>query len=145
MTRNYTNIDTIIGGDSDNSSGTMSKVQGGMKCVKYLLFVFNFIFWVSRHSYHRWRFSFFYSCSILKRGVSASFAIFISHGAHILRWSQRVTILYGNPDSALLFSTVYMLLSAKSARLLHLIILLKTCFRFRLLNLKLFLSPLSKV
>lgn len=25
----------------------MSKVQGGMKCVKYLLFVFNFIFWVS--------------------------------------------------------------------------------------------------
>ncbi|XP_016092074.1 tetraspanin-2-like [Sinocyclocheilus grahami] len=23
----------------------MSKVQGGMKCVKYLLFVFNFIFW----------------------------------------------------------------------------------------------------
>ncbi|XP_043097315.1 tetraspanin-2a [Puntigrus tetrazona] len=25
----------------------MSKVQGGMKCVKYLLFVFNFIFWLS--------------------------------------------------------------------------------------------------
>ncbi|KAM9409309.1 tetraspanin-2a [Pholidichthys leucotaenia] len=25
----------------------MGKVQGGMKCVKYLLFVFNFIFWVS--------------------------------------------------------------------------------------------------
>lgn len=25
----------------------MSKVQGGTKCVKYLLFVFNFIFWVS--------------------------------------------------------------------------------------------------
>ncbi|XP_067089207.1 tetraspanin-2a [Osmerus mordax] len=25
----------------------MSKVQGGMKCVKYLLFIFNFIFWVS--------------------------------------------------------------------------------------------------
>lgn len=25
----------------------MSKVQGGMKCVKYLLFFFNFIFWVS--------------------------------------------------------------------------------------------------
>uniref|UniRef100_A0A3Q4ADL3 Tetraspanin n=1 Tax=Mola mola TaxID=94237 RepID=A0A3Q4ADL3_MOLML len=25
----------------------MSKVQGGMKCVKYLLFVFNFIFWVN--------------------------------------------------------------------------------------------------
>ncbi|KAL4622460.1 tetraspanin-2 isoform X1 [Arapaima gigas] len=24
----------------------MSKVQGGMKCVKYLLFVFNFIFWL---------------------------------------------------------------------------------------------------
>lgn len=29
----------------------MSKVQGGMKCVKYLLFVFNFIFWVSRYIY----------------------------------------------------------------------------------------------
>lgn len=26
---------------------TMGKVEGGMKCVKYLLFVFNFIFWVS--------------------------------------------------------------------------------------------------
>lgn len=25
----------------------MGKVQGGMKCVKYLLFVFNFIFWLS--------------------------------------------------------------------------------------------------
>ncbi len=25
----------------------MGKVEGGMKCVKYLLFVFNFIFWVS--------------------------------------------------------------------------------------------------
>ncbi|KAL6457790.1 hypothetical protein MHYP_G00330200 [Metynnis hypsauchen] len=25
----------------------MSKVQGGMKCVKYLLFFFNFIFWLS--------------------------------------------------------------------------------------------------
>ncbi|XP_067316436.1 tetraspanin-2a [Pseudorasbora parva] len=25
----------------------MSNVQGGMKCVKYLLFVFNFIFWLS--------------------------------------------------------------------------------------------------
>ncbi|CAL8340302.1 unnamed protein product [Lota lota] len=25
----------------------MSKVQGGMKCVKYLLFIFNFIFWLS--------------------------------------------------------------------------------------------------
>lgn len=25
----------------------MSKVQGGMKCVKYLLFAFNFIFWLS--------------------------------------------------------------------------------------------------
>ncbi|XP_054640753.1 tetraspanin-2a [Dunckerocampus dactyliophorus] len=25
----------------------MSKVHGGMKCVKYLLFVFNFIFWLS--------------------------------------------------------------------------------------------------
>ncbi|KAI7807337.1 tetraspanin-2a [Triplophysa rosa] len=25
----------------------MSKLQGGMKCVKYLLFVFNFIFWLS--------------------------------------------------------------------------------------------------
>ncbi|XP_056293759.1 tetraspanin-2a [Pseudoliparis swirei] len=25
----------------------MDKVQGGMKCVKYLLFVFNFIFWLS--------------------------------------------------------------------------------------------------
>ncbi|XP_031157945.1 tetraspanin-2a [Sander lucioperca] len=25
----------------------MSKVQGGMKCVKYLLFMFNFIFWLS--------------------------------------------------------------------------------------------------
>ncbi|KAG7477808.1 hypothetical protein MATL_G00073480 [Megalops atlanticus] len=24
----------------------MSKVQGGMKCVKYLLFIFNFIFWL---------------------------------------------------------------------------------------------------
>ncbi|CAB1353353.1 unnamed protein product [Coregonus sp. 'balchen'] len=24
----------------------MSKVQGGMKCVKYILFVFNFIFWL---------------------------------------------------------------------------------------------------
>lgn len=29
----------------------MSKVQGGMKCVKYLLFVFNFIFWVSRYRF----------------------------------------------------------------------------------------------
>lgn len=29
----------------------MSKVEGGMKCVKYLLFVFNFIFWVSRYFY----------------------------------------------------------------------------------------------
>lgn len=26
----------------------MGKVEGGMKCVKYLLFIFNFIFWVSR-------------------------------------------------------------------------------------------------
>lgn len=26
---------------------TMGKVEGGMKCVKYLLFAFNFIFWVS--------------------------------------------------------------------------------------------------
>lgn len=34
-------------GDTDKSGDTMSKVQGGMKCVKYLLFVFNFIFWVS--------------------------------------------------------------------------------------------------
>ncbi|XP_012691731.1 tetraspanin-2a [Clupea harengus] len=25
----------------------MGKVQGGMKCVKYLLFIFNFIFWLS--------------------------------------------------------------------------------------------------
>lgn len=25
----------------------MGKVEGGMKCVKYLLFIFNFIFWVS--------------------------------------------------------------------------------------------------
>ncbi|XP_076870301.1 tetraspanin-2a [Brachyhypopomus gauderio] len=25
----------------------MSKVQGGMKCIKYLLFVFNFMFWLS--------------------------------------------------------------------------------------------------
>uniref|UniRef100_A0A3B4VHJ3 Tetraspanin 2a n=1 Tax=Seriola dumerili TaxID=41447 RepID=A0A3B4VHJ3_SERDU len=25
----------------------MSKVQGGMKCLKYLLFIFNFIFWLS--------------------------------------------------------------------------------------------------
>lgn len=25
----------------------MGKVEGGMKCVKYLLFVFNFMFWVS--------------------------------------------------------------------------------------------------
>ncbi|KAG7226795.1 hypothetical protein INR49_014144 [Caranx melampygus] len=33
--------------DSDTSGGTMSKVQGGMKCVKYLLFVFNFVFWLS--------------------------------------------------------------------------------------------------
>ncbi|KAK9953917.1 hypothetical protein ABG768_016034, partial [Culter alburnus] len=24
----------------------MGKVEGGMKCVKYLLFVFNFIFWL---------------------------------------------------------------------------------------------------
>ncbi|XP_029358743.1 tetraspanin-2a [Echeneis naucrates] len=31
----------------DTSGGTMSKVQGGMKCVKYLLFVFNFIFWLA--------------------------------------------------------------------------------------------------
>nr|XP_020469382.1 tetraspanin-2-like [Monopterus albus] len=31
----------------DKSGGTMSKVQGGMKCVKYLLFIFNFIFWLS--------------------------------------------------------------------------------------------------
>lgn len=38
---------TFKNGDSDKSGGTMSKVQGGMKCVKYLLFVFNFIFWVS--------------------------------------------------------------------------------------------------
>lgn len=38
---------TFKNGDSDKSGGTMSKVQGGMKCVKYLLFVFNSIFWVS--------------------------------------------------------------------------------------------------
>lgn len=30
-----------------NYTFTMGKVEGGMKCVKYLLFVFNFIFWVS--------------------------------------------------------------------------------------------------
>ena len=30
-------------GDVDDSGGSMSKVHGGMKCVKYLLFVFNFI------------------------------------------------------------------------------------------------------
>ncbi|KAM6946506.1 tetraspanin-2-like [Lycodopsis pacificus] len=34
-------------GNIDRSGGIMSKVQGGMKCVKYLLFVFNFIFWLS--------------------------------------------------------------------------------------------------
>lgn len=34
-------------GDIDKSGVIMSKVQGGMKCVKYLLFIFNFIFWVS--------------------------------------------------------------------------------------------------
>ncbi|CAK6967220.1 tetraspanin-2a [Scomber scombrus] len=34
-------------GDIDKSGVIMSKVQGGMKCVKYLLFVFNFIFWLS--------------------------------------------------------------------------------------------------
>lgn len=63
-TRNYKNIDTNIGGESDNSSGTMSKVQGGMKCVKYLLFAFNFIIWVSRHSHRRWSYNLFYSCNI---------------------------------------------------------------------------------
>ncbi|KAM4583454.1 tetraspanin-2-like [Fundulus diaphanus] len=31
----------------DKPGDTMSKVHGGMKCVKYLLFVFNFIFWLS--------------------------------------------------------------------------------------------------
>ncbi|XP_018616313.1 CD9 antigen-like [Scleropages formosus] len=29
-----------------SSSAIMGKVQGGMKCVKYLLFIFNFIFWL---------------------------------------------------------------------------------------------------
>ncbi|KAG7494563.1 hypothetical protein JOB18_033115 [Solea senegalensis] len=32
---------------SDTAGDIMGKVQGGMKCVKYLLFVFNFIFWLS--------------------------------------------------------------------------------------------------
>ncbi|XP_068451111.1 tetraspanin-2a [Clinocottus analis] len=34
-------------GNIDKSAVIMGKVQGGMKCVKYLLFVFNFIFWLS--------------------------------------------------------------------------------------------------
>ncbi len=38
----------------NETAGRMSKVQGGMKCVKYLLFVFNFIFWVSAMKSEGW-------------------------------------------------------------------------------------------
>ncbi|TRY94927.1 hypothetical protein DNTS_023658, partial [Danionella cerebrum] len=30
----------------NHSSFTMGKVEGGIKCVKYVLFIFNFIFWI---------------------------------------------------------------------------------------------------
>lgn len=34
-------------GGRTSRTAKMGKVQGGTKCVKYLLFIFNFIFWVS--------------------------------------------------------------------------------------------------
>lgn len=89
---NTENIHTNNNGDSDNSSGTMSKVQGGMKCVKYLLFVFNFIFWVSLGILIGWSFFFLYNCNIWEHSVFTSFALLCLSRAPMFRWSQMVAI-----------------------------------------------------
>lgn len=100
----YTNINSSHIGDRDNSSGTMSKVEGGMKCVKFLLFVFNFIFWVSRYFYAVGAVSLipFIAAIFLKQSVSTSFALV---PLCMFRWLQKVMIAWS--QTALCCSLVF--------------------------------------
>ncbi|XP_077582256.1 tetraspanin-2a [Stigmatopora nigra] len=71
----------------------MSKVHGGMKCVKYLLFVFNFIFWL---------------CGLLVLAV----------GLWLRFDPETVELLTGNDAPDTFFIAVYILLGAGSLMML---------------------------
>ncbi len=90
----------------------MSKVQGGMKCVKYLLFVFNFIFWVSPL---HWRFAWKQTLMLFLKHprVLSSLVTFIFILAdicliHLIEMLIKLCIACGKPVSAALHCNVYM-------------------------------------